>query len=89
MDRREQTSECNRNGGQSEILARISNARPRNVQVPAAARIDVYRESPTRTLYAWANGGYAPLHAVLCVNRGLQRETERQRLRGQTGDQGT
>lgn len=27
-----------------EILARVSNARPRNVQVPAAARIDVYRE---------------------------------------------
>lgn len=24
-------------------------------------------KSPTRTLYAWTNGGYAPVHAVLCV----------------------
>lgn len=39
-------------------------------------------KSPTRTLYAWTNGGYAPVHAVLCVNHSLAEERQLGELDG-------
>lgn len=63
-----------------EILARVMYRYLQRLEL-------MYTEkSPTRTLYAWTNGGYAPVHAaVLCVNHSLAEERQLGELDGRGG----